>query len=106
VISTRPAPPWCPNTGTINIDIGGIQSGWPVDLDPDIIPILMFDPGVPNSSGNSADLTPIRKLFLDAGGPKHQYQCGFTVLSPGSSGGMIIGHDQIASGFPYWSANG
>ncbi len=72
-----------------------MQSDWDASLDMStIIPILVFDTGVPNASGNTADL-PQSGTYFTMDVP--QTTTIYTTLTPGNSGGMIIGHDQIAA---------
>ena len=82
------------NTGTLNITISGIQSDWDSNLDMSaIIPVLVFDAGIPDASGNSA-LPPQSGTYFSM--DVSQSTTIFTTLTPGDGGGMVIGHDQIA----------
>ncbi len=47
-------PPLQSNIATVTIDVTEIASDWPPALDPDIIPVLFFEAGVPGDPTNSS----------------------------------------------------
>jgi len=89
------AGPLTSKVATVDIDITSLGSDWPIALDPDIIPFLIFEDGVPNASGNTADIPESGTYFsMDVSAATTIY----TTLTKGTDGGFIIGYDQLAFG--------
>ena len=87
--------PLTSNVATVAIDVTALESDWPPALDPDIIPFLIFDDGVPNKSGNTADVPESGTYFsMDVSANTTIY----TTLIKGPDGGFVIGYDQLATG--------
>ena len=87
--------PLTSNVATAAIDITALESDWPPSLDPDIIPFLIYNDGVPNASGNTADQPASGTYFsMDVSANTTIY----TTLTKGPDGGFVIGYDQLATG--------
>ena len=87
--------PLTSNVATVNIDVTSLNSDWPPSLDPDIIPFLVYEDGVPNKSNNTADKPESGTYFsMDVSANTTIY----TTLKKGPDGGFVIGYDQLATG--------
>jgi len=83
------------DTADVNITVSGIASDWPAVLPPNTIPILAYEAGVPNTSGDTSD-PPLSGSFFTM--QVSQDVTIFTTLTPGPSGGLIVDHEQPAFG--------
>lgn len=79
------------NIAALNVTVTTEQSDWPAALDPDIIPILFFDAGIPGDPVDSSIPPKSGSYFTMQVTPTTLI---YTVMKPASSGGLIIGHDQ------------
>jgi hypothetical protein len=79
------------NVTSVTINVTATTSDWPSTLDPDIIPVLFFEPGIPGD--------PVDTSVPALGGTYFTMQVTpttliFTVMDPASSGAIVVGHDQ------------
>jgi hypothetical protein len=101
-----------PLTATANVDVtvSAIQSDWDSSLNMNaIIPVLVFDAGVPDPSNDANDVPVSGSYFSMAVAPNAVDPTKrniFTTLAPGSDGGMIVGHEQIAANSHQGAPNG
>ena len=87
--------PLTSNVASVAINVTALESDWPSSLDPDIIPFLVYEDGVPNKSGNTADVPESGTYFsMDVSANTTIY----TTLTKGPDGGFVIGYDQLALG--------
>lgn len=87
--------PLVSNTVTVDINIASLASDWPSVLDPDIIPVLLFEAGVPGSSTDTSVPPLSGSYFTMQVTPSTLI---YTVMIPGPSAGVVVGHDQPGSG--------
>ena len=83
------------NLATLGISVTTTQSDWPTALDPDIIPILFFEPGVKGDPTDSSVPATGGSYFTMRMTPTSTV---YTVMAPGPAGGIVIGHAQPGSG--------
>lgn len=81
------------NIATLDITVTVTTSDWPSALDPDIIPILFIESGVPGDPVDSSVPAQSGSFFTMQVTPQTLI---YTVLEPGPDGGVVIGHDQPA----------
>ncbi|MGB7933863.1 MAG: hypothetical protein WCH04_16880 [Gammaproteobacteria bacterium] len=82
--------------------VGVIASDWPTNLSPDVIPVLFFEAGVAGSSDQS--IPPVSGSYFSM--QVSSAISVYTTLSPGPSAGVVIGHNQPATGSHTGAASG
>ena len=83
------------DTATLTVTVVATQSDWPLALASDVIPILYFEAGQPGHPTDSSVPASSGSYFTMQ---LSQATTIFTVIEPGPNGGLVIGHDQPASG--------
>ena len=96
-------PPLASNIASVDINISSIESDWPASIDPDLIPVLFFEEGIPGSTTDSSVPAKDGSYFTMQVTPTTLI---YTVLKRGPTGAIVVGHDQPASGSHTGSPNG
>jgi hypothetical protein len=91
------------NVATLSINVTEITSDWPPALSPDILPVLFFNAGVPGDPTNSSIPAKSGSFFTMQVTPSTLI---YTTLTPGPSAGVMIGHNQPATGSHTGAATG
>jgi hypothetical protein len=83
------------NLATVSIDVATLASDWPPSLNPDIIPVLFFEAGVPGNPTDAGVPPKSGSYFTMQVSPSTII---YVTLTPGPSAGVVIGHNQPATG--------
>ena len=87
--------PLVSNIATVNINIASLASDWPSPQDPDIIPVLFYEAGVPGNPSDSSVPAKSGSYFTMQVTPSTLI---YTTMTPGPAGGVVIGQNQPATG--------